>query len=154
MGDANWDEVIVPDLQRSALLWDVGAPGYLAAVGVDSDGEEYLALLEFYESGPRDPVDVVCATARHEQVGPLPAVWRRRINGDPRCGQSTWAGRPCRMKVKRQGDVCDIHRKPRCDCGRMMYYETGGWVCFGCHPDRRSTPQQHVHDADAERGAP
>lgn len=110
MSDANWDEVIFPDLKRSALLWDVGAPGYLAAVGVDSDGEEYLALLEFYESGPRDTVDMACPSAPHEQLGRLPAVWFSRLVGRHRCSGVNKRGQPCLIEVSRAGARCRFHR--------------------------------------------
>jgi len=119
MRDANWDGVTFLDRQRSAPLWDVGAPGYLAAVGVDPDGEDVLALVSEehlnVENAPQG-----CADQPHEQTGPLPAVWRRRINGHPRCGQPTAQGRPCQAGVTSQGDVCRVHRKPHDSSSRTQ----------------------------------
>lgn len=148
MSDRNC-EVNFLDRHRSAPLWDVGAPGYLAAVGVDPDGRDVLVLASEehlnVEGAPQG-----CADQPHERIGPLPAVWRRRINGDPRCGAPTAKGRPCRVKVASQGDICGIHRRPRCSgCGQIMLHQAGGWGCFGCHPDRHWIAQQQQR-----RGAP
>lgn len=148
MGDANWEGVIFVDRDRSASLWDVGAPGYLAAVGVDPDGQDVLAVVSEEHLGVKGAPQG-CADQPHEQTGPLPALWRRRINGDPRCGQPTRAGRPCRIRVANRGDACGAHRKPRCgSCGLLMFHHIDGWGCFGCHPDRHWTLQPQG------RGAP
>lgn len=130
MGDGNWDELILLDRERSASLWDVGAPGYLAAIGVDPDGQDVLMLV-LEQNLNVDHAPQGCPDQPHEELGRLPAVWRRRINGDPRCGQPTANGRPCRVKVGGQGDVCGVHRRPR-----------------------RGALQQHdqAHDANYRRG--
>ncbi|WP_051574265.1 hypothetical protein [Mycobacterium sp. URHB0044] len=113
MGDANWDEVIFVDRDRSAPLWDVGAPGYLAATGIDSDGEEYLALVEVDRLG-RDghSVDVACPSAPHEQLDAVAnhIMWRVRVARTFRCGRITQAGTPCRIRIATVGAACEWHR--------------------------------------------
>jgi hypothetical protein len=106
------------DVARSACLCDVGG-AYFAGVGIDVDGTERLALFGLFEDPPGVRYDHACRGVAHEQVGPLPASWRRRIHGDPRCGAPTAAGRPCRAKVMEPGDVCALHR--RCEsCGHLI----------------------------------
>lgn len=111
MSDENWEGVILVDRDRSASLWDVGAPGYLAAVGIDSDGEEYLALVQIDRLG-RDghPVDVACPSASHEQLGRLPAEWFSRLVGRHRCSGVNKRGQPCLIEVSRAGARCRFHR--------------------------------------------
>jgi hypothetical protein len=149
MSGNDFDGFTLVDWERSVCLCDVGPVGYVLAVAVANDGADTLWIVdeaELYAERPRHGN----ADQPHEQIGPLPAVWRRRLHGDPRCGAPTAAGRPCRMKVANHGEVCEVHRKPRCDgCGQIMYHQAGGWGCFGCHPDRHWTPQQQQ-----DRGVP
>lgn len=113
MGDVNWDGVIFLDRERSASLEDVGLPGYRAATGIDSDGEEYLALVEVDLLG-RDghPVDVACPNAPHEQLDAVAnhIMWRVRVARTFRCGRTTQAGTPCRIRIATKGDACEWHR--------------------------------------------
>lgn len=149
-----FDRFALVDWERSACLCDVGAPGHSVAVAVTHDGRDTLWIVDDAELHAEHPR---CGNGdqAHEQVGSLPAVWRRRVYGDPRCGAPTTAGRPCRMKVACQGDVCEVHRKPRCDgCGQIMHHQAGAWGCFGCHPDRRWTPQQQANVAGNDADAP
>lgn len=148
MSGNKFDGFALVDRARSACLCDVGAPRHSAAVAVTSDGHDTLWIVDEVELHAEHPRHGD-ANQPHEQLGRLPAVWRRSIVGDPRCGAPTAAGRPCRMKVANQGDTCAIHSCPRCrSCGQMMYFQAGAWGCFGCHPDRRWTPQQQ------DRGVP
>ncbi|WP_207544947.1 hypothetical protein [Mycobacterium lehmannii] len=143
------------DHERTACLCGDGLPGFWAAVCITATGDDALWLVSLDELDAEHPRRGD-ANQPHEQLGPLPAVWRRRLCGDPRCGAPTAAGRPCRMKVASHGEVCDVHRKPRCDgCGQIMYHQVGGWGCFGCHPDRHWTPQRQQADVvDNDAGAP
>jgi len=68
------------DLTRSASLGDVGLPDYLAAATVNSNGDTGLVLVR------RDRIDdpaatysAACAQAPHEQLGPLPLEFVRRL---------------------------------------------------------------------------
>lgn len=129
------------DNDRTACLCDVGAPDYVAAVCVTPTGDDVLWLVHRDELG-REDAAIGSAVQPHEQLGRLPATWRRRINGDPRCGAQRSNGQPCRMKVASEGDICKIHRTPRCSgCGQTMHYQADTWGCFGCDPDRYWTPQ-------------
>jgi hypothetical protein len=124
------------DFERSACLCDVGAPDYLAAVCIASDGDDVLWLVSKTELEAEDPR---CGNAnqRHEQLGRLPAAVRDRIWGDSlRCGRPTCSGLPCRIRVANPGDPCGTHAKPRCaGCGQLMHCQGGVWGCYGCHPD-------------------
>jgi hypothetical protein len=129
------------DNERSACLWDVGAPDFVAAVCVTPDGEDVLWLVSKTELDAEHPR---CGRAEqpHEKLGRLPHTVRERIWGDSlRCGRPTAAGKPCRHRVKEPGQICDMHARPRCDgCGQIMLNQGGVWGCFGCHPDRYWTP--------------
>ncbi|MEX3650378.1 hypothetical protein [Mycolicibacterium porcinum] len=144
MAGEELDRFALVDWERSACLCDVGMPGYSLAVCVTATGDGVLWMVSLDELDARHPRQGNGNQA-HEQVGRLPAVWRRRILGDPRCGAPTTAGRPCRTRVANQGEVCGVHRRPRCSgCGQIMLHQSGGWGCFGCHPDRHWTPQQRT----------
>lgn len=141
---------VIIDARRLACLCDVGAPNYSAAVCVTATGDEVLWLVSRSELDSEHPAHGD-ANQPHEKLGRLPAGIRERVSPAPRCGRPTAAGRPCRMKVANHGEACDVHRKPRCDgCGQIMYHQSGGWGCFGCHPDRHWTPQQQQQN----RGVP
>jgi hypothetical protein len=109
MGDADWDEVIFLDRERSAPLWDVGAPGYLAGVGVDPDGQDVLMLVSEehinVENAPQG-----CPDQPHEQTGRLPAWARSRVFGPHMCFGVNRRGQPCGIEVSRPGERCRFHR--------------------------------------------
>lgn len=107
---ANW---IDPD--RTACLCTAGNPDYLAAVAVAADGTEHLVLAEVDRLGDDTArVDPSCPTVAHEQTGPLPLEYVRRITIAQRvhrCGRPTkTTGRPCRIEVPHPGDTCGLHR--------------------------------------------
>jgi hypothetical protein len=124
------------DHDRAVCLCDVGAPDYLAAVCITSDGDDALWLVSKTELDAENPR---CGNAnqRHEKLGQLPVAVRERIWGDSlRCGRPTHAGRPCRIRVGTPGDPCGTHAKPRCSgCGQLMFNQGGVWGCFGCYPN-------------------
>ncbi|BBY11000.1 hypothetical protein [Mycobacterium marseillense] len=135
------------DHDRTACLCSDGLPGYWAAVCVTASGDDVLWLVCVDELDAEHPRHGN-GDQPHEQPGRLPASWRRRILGDPRCGAPTHNGRPCRMRVANHGDVCAVHSKPRCGgCGQIMFHQGGVWGCFGCDPERYWTPQQQVGGA-------
>jgi hypothetical protein len=69
---------------RSQTLCDVGGDGYLAAAVIGPDGVEYPLVVDFALIGDPDVTfNPNCPDAPHEQVGPLPAPWRRRIDDQP-----------------------------------------------------------------------
>ena len=84
-----------------------------AVVAIGPDGETRLWLM----SPNLDDHTHGCSCpdhAPHEQDGPLPPVYRQRLNHTLlRCGAPTLAtGRPCRCPVARVGDRCTHHRHP------------------------------------------
>lgn len=135
----------IVDPERSVCLCDVGAPGYILATTITTQGEVtlWLAVTELLGvSGSVTPGDTKPA---HERLGPLPRPVRDAIWGDLlRCGHQTGRGKPCRHRVSTPGEVCGTHAKPpkpRCDgCGHVMMNQGGVWGCFGCHPERHWTP--------------
>lgn len=101
------------DEDRSACLRDVGQGDYLAATAIEFNGDEHLVLVERSAIGD-DAVryDATCRDVAHEQIGPLPAIWRHRVALAPhRCGALTKTGRPCRVLVAEPGR-CPRHRAP------------------------------------------
>lgn len=108
MRDANCDGLILLDRDRSASLWDVGAPGYLAAVGVDPDGEDVLWLVSEEHLGVKDAPHGN-PDQRHERVGPLNEDLRYRI-WNHQCAALTRRGPRCRNWVpKSSGPLCLAH---------------------------------------------
>lgn len=99
---------------RSACLCDVGAAKYVAAVAVAADGAEHLVLAQCSAVGdPTVRYDSTCRDIAHEQLGPLPIEFVRRLTisrRTHRCGRPTQTGRPCRIRVQADGDACDWHR--------------------------------------------
>jgi hypothetical protein len=92
------------DFDRTACLCDVGLP-YLAVTAVGVDGSTHLLLAQ------RDAIgnctagyDARCAHVTHEQLGALPDRFAVGIETTMyRCGRSTRAGSPCRMRVAHPG---------------------------------------------------
>ncbi len=81
------------DPRRLARLGDVGLPGYVAAVVVDCDGETNLMLARVDAiNDPAATYNAGCPDAPHDQLGPLPIEYvrrltisrRRRRNQEPR----------------------------------------------------------------------
>ena len=109
------DNANLIDDHHTVCLCDVGRPDYLAAVCVAADGTTHLILAE------RDSINVdtvrydrTCAAVAHEQTGPLPIEFVRRITVSRRahrCGRRTQAGTPCKIRVPRPGAACEWHRE-------------------------------------------
>jgi hypothetical protein len=69
-----------PDPRRSAALADVGAPDYIAATMIDTDGSWYPMLARIDALGdPTAIVDATCAHVAYEQLGPVPIELLRAI---------------------------------------------------------------------------
>lgn len=74
MGD-DWDLI-----DKAVSLDDVGSPGYMAAVTVDADGTKHLVLAHRESLGDATArFDADCAHVDHEQTGPLPLEYCRRL---------------------------------------------------------------------------
>lgn len=70
----------IVDSARTVNLADVGAPGYLAAVVVDLNGDERLVLVRRCDVGNFSSLfDDSCRDVEHEQLGQLPPQTIRRI---------------------------------------------------------------------------
>lgn len=106
------DDAHIVDGSRTRCLCDVGGPGYWAATAVAADGSEYLVIAELDSLGDGAPYDAACSTVGHEQLGPLPLEYVRRLTVAVRvnrCGRTTQAGRPCRIRVAVAGAACEWH---------------------------------------------
>jgi hypothetical protein len=103
---------VVPD--RCASLGEAGRQDYYVASALDHDGNEHLVLVESRSVGdPAVRYDATCLDVDHEQVGPLPLEFVRRLAVAARvhrCGRLTQAGRPCRIRVAVVGAACEWHR--------------------------------------------
>jgi|GEM_PF-4318574 len=74
------DDEYLADTTRSATLADVGAPGYLAATIVDTDGSTHYTLARIDAMGDHATrFDATAAYVAHEQLEPLPLETVRRI---------------------------------------------------------------------------
>lgn len=108
------DETNLIDDDHSAHLCDVGQRDYLAATVVRADGSAHLVLAQRDAIGDLDVrYDPDTAQAPHEQTGPLPLKYVRRLTISARthrCGRRTKSGSPCRTQVARPGDACTWHR--------------------------------------------
>ena len=99
----------IVDPQQVACLGN----GSHAVVAITPDGDT-----RFWIMGPDlDDQTSGCASpdhAPHEQAGPLPPVYRQRLNAVLlRCGAPTLStGLPCRTPVARPGQRCGHHRQP------------------------------------------
>ena len=129
--------VSLVDYARTACLCAASNADYLAALVVEADGTERLVLVEKASIGDPDAgYNAACPDAPHEQTGPLPSVFKRRVYGDPRCGAPTTSGRPCRHKVRAPGDRCSLHR--RCEsCGELAATATPPIACGPAPPTTR-----------------
>ena len=96
------------DTNRSAVLTRYGCGHTLdAAVAVHPDGSESLWLLvPGDDDGPASPPPA------HEQTGPLPESYQRRL-AQLRCGRPRVDGLPCRTPVAAVGQTCSHHRAGR-----------------------------------------
>lgn len=100
------------DYDRSACLCDQGGAPYVAVTAVSDDGSTHYVLVDWpriTDSHYRPD----CPSAPHEQDGPLPIEYVRRLTvaaRTHRCGRPTKSGAPCRTPVHRQGDTCAWHR--------------------------------------------
>lgn len=103
------------DSTRSACLCDAGAPDYLLGIAIGADGQEDFVLIHQSVVGDENHTyNRTTPEAPHEQIGPLPLEYVRRITisrRTHRCGCPTkTTGRPCRTPVVRPGDACGWHR--------------------------------------------
>lgn len=109
---ADLDNSALVDHDHCACLCDAGAPGYAAITGIRPDGSTLLLFAETERIGDRTTrFDPNCRDAPHEQLGPLPARWRDRVQLAPiRCGRRTLRGSRCRIPVTQPGQACGHHR--------------------------------------------
>jgi hypothetical protein len=103
------------DDHRTACLCDVGTTDYIAVTAVAADGSAHLVMARVDAVGDESVgYDASCPGVAHEQLGPLPLNYTRRIavsrRTRHRCGRRTQAGAPCRIRVTRAGDACEWHR--------------------------------------------
>lgn len=108
----------VIDYRHSACLSDVGAPGHVAATAVGADGVARLVVADRNAIDDKAVrYDPTCAAVAHEQTGPLPLEFVRRLTVARRsqrghcCGRPTKTGRPCRITVTNPGEPCRWHRQ-------------------------------------------
>ena len=107
----------IVDTERSACLCSAGGGPYVAATLITPDGRQDLVLVDWDKLGNPDytyNADVPHAT--HEQPGPLPGYWTRRVAAvhrtPHRCGRPTkTTGAPCQTPVARAGGACSWHRE-------------------------------------------
>lgn len=77
MTDDEWGLV---DPARSAFLWDVGAPDFIAATIVSADGNAHLIVGPLEGLGDNNVrYQPSCPDVTHEQVGKLPIDIVKRI---------------------------------------------------------------------------
>lgn len=104
------------DTERSACLGCVGLPGYAACVLVRAAGSIDMVLVEEDRIGDPDyTYNRDTPAAPHEQPGPLPLEYVRRITASHRqhrCGRTRKSGGRCRTPVAHPGDACTWHRTP------------------------------------------
>jgi hypothetical protein len=102
------------DNARSACLCGEGGGPYVAAVLVAADGRQDLVLVhEELIGDDAHSYNHTTPEAAHEQAGPLPLEFVRRITisrRTHRCGRRTKSGSACRTPVARPGDACTWHR--------------------------------------------
>jgi hypothetical protein len=94
---------------------DTALPGYAAVEAVDTCGAtHYLLALVDAIGDEHIRYDPTCSDVIHDQLGPLPLEFVRRITISQRthrCGRPTkTTGRPCRIEVTRPGEACGLHR--------------------------------------------
>ena len=83
---------------------------YVATDAIAADGTEHLAIVERAINDDPLPYDPTCRDdAPHEQLGPLPGKYTRRLRGNPLCGPPTAAGTPCGHPVPLPGNACAWH---------------------------------------------
>jgi hypothetical protein len=109
LGD-EFDGFALVDWDRSACLGDVGSTGYVVAWSVIADGEDMAWLVNEAELLKGGNAQHGSANQVHEQLGPLPELWRHRVALAPyRCGRPRADGRACRQSVKAPGRPCVWH---------------------------------------------
>ncbi|OBB46767.1 hypothetical protein [Mycobacterium sp. 852002-51961_SCH5331710] len=101
----------------AVCLCDVGSENYLAAVAIGPDGQHLVLAQRGSIGDDAARYDPTCAGIAHEQTGPLPIEYARRVAAARRrqrghqCGHPTKAGRPCRITVAHPGEPCGWHRQ-------------------------------------------
>ena len=77
--ECNDDDLI--DGRRTVRLADVGCADYVAAAAIKPDGSEHLVLARLDQLGDdtASGYDADCPQATHEQLGPLPLEFVRRL---------------------------------------------------------------------------
>ncbi|OMB93209.1 hypothetical protein [Mycobacterium colombiense] len=112
---------VIVDRARSACLCDVGLPAVDASVCVDEDGSTTFVLIDATRLGDeRFTYNPTTPQAPHEQLGPLPIEFIRRIaiarrrhlttGHTTHCGRRTKSGTPCRIPVMFLGEACHWHK--------------------------------------------
>jgi hypothetical protein len=75
--DSDWELI---DGDRTVGLSDVGAPGYFAATVITGTGETHYVLAQYERLGDDTArYEFNCPAASHEQLGPLPLEYVRRL---------------------------------------------------------------------------
>jgi hypothetical protein len=90
------------------LAWCIDRHGNPAVWLIDPD----TCSCDDCASPPRHTGDASPRSAPHEQDGPLPPAWRRRVYlaTQPLCGRPRRGdGGPCRIEVRHDGDACHHH---------------------------------------------
>lgn len=86
-----------------------------AAVLIAADGhEDFVIIDELLLDKGNHTYRPDTPDAPHEQLGPLPLEYIRRITISQRmhrCGRPTKSGAPCRTPVARSGQACAWHRE-------------------------------------------
>jgi hypothetical protein len=106
------------DDNHTAYLGDVGSRDYIAATAISADGSQHLVLAELASLGDENVrCNLTCPTVTHDQTGPLPIEFVRRVTVSRRmthrCGRQTKSGNPCKIRVSRAGDACEWHASQR-----------------------------------------
>lgn len=102
------------DRSRTFCLCCDGLAGHSVGVALDAHVEEHFVVVVDDAVGDDNVrYDASCAMAMHEQLGPLPLLWRDRVYLAPlRCGRPTkTTGAGCRNFVATPGSACRRHQK-------------------------------------------
>lgn len=101
------------DPDRSVGFDDVGGGDYRVVVALEPGGTTTFMLYSPAESEQLKSI-AIPDTPPHEQRGPLPPAFQRRIHAvlGHRCGRPTRTGQVCRKRVPATGQACWCHRDP------------------------------------------
>lgn len=107
-------EAFLIDPQRSVCLCNEGAEGHRISVALNAAGDEhFVVILDAAVNDVSVRYDAACTAVAHEQLGPLPPLWKSRTWLSPlRCGRPTkTTGAGCRNIVATPGSACRRHQK-------------------------------------------